>query len=309
MKAALSETYALEFDPRLVEDSVLLAIESVTPKERRAFRLERDPLYELEDGDEREARFHALHNRWFLRLGLVEGVRDSLAREPSIAAGTRRCLVVPVARAREEYADLKPDRRGEGPPTLLLALRVTTLVDRNRLLPFLRRELVHAADMLDPTFGFEPKLPLLDGSAALENLLRQRYRTLWDTTIDGRLLAAGDLPAEAEAVSRRKFFGAFSMLGDSAERWFGDFFRGPRPSHSDLVAFATAPGEAAERRASGRCPLCRMPNAGLYPDPADLGSETLAAIRHEFLGWQPERGLCLQCADLYASASALASKA
>ncbi|MCP4204565.1 MAG: hypothetical protein GY769_21865 [bacterium] len=293
------ESYALDFDPRLVEDAVLLRIDGAPARIQRLFRRHRDPLYEITKRDERESRFAELHGHWFVRLALVEPVHQALAREPSIAAGTSRCLVVPVVRAREEYADLKPDREAERLPTLFLGLRVATLVDAERLRPFLRRELLHIADMLDPEFGFEPQLPLLDDSAALENLVRRRYQALWDSTIDGRLAARGGLVSGGEEARRREFFGVFPMLAKNAERWFEHFFRGPRPNHAELVRFAIQPGAGDEVMASDRCALCRMPSAGLHPDPARLAPETIQAICRDFADWEPARGVCLQCADLY----------
>lgn len=304
-----SDGYLLEFDPRLVEDSVLLAIESQPLEARRRFRGRRDPLYEIEPPEQRESAFNELSRRWFVRLGLADPVWEALAREPSITAGTSKCLLVPIVRARQEYADLKPDRRGQGPPTLLISLRVTTIVDRTRLVPFLHHELLHVADMLDPKFGFEPELPTLAGSPALDGLLRRRYQALWDTTIDGRLLASDRLPDGGEKARRREFLDVFSMLGGSAERWFQQFFHEPRPSHAELVAFAAEPGEPGDRLAHNRCSVCRMPTATLHPNPAALGRRTVEAIRRDFPGWEPARGLCLQCADLYAgNAPALPSR-
>ncbi|MFQ5349080.1 MAG: hypothetical protein ACE5EG_01410 [Thermoanaerobaculia bacterium] len=292
--------YSLEFDPRLVEESVLLAIDRAALATRRRFRHRRDPLYEIEQPERRESAFNELSRRWFVRLELGDPVRQALAREPSIAAGTAKCLVVPVVKARQEYADLKPDLDDEGLPVLLLCLRASTLVDRDRLVPFLRHDLLHIADMLDSDFGFDPQLPTLDDSAALDNLLRQRYQTLWDTTIDGRLLARSELPAAAEAARRHEFLGVFSMLGEGGERWFQRFLRGPRPSHAALVGFAAEPGQSGTGPAHNRCPVCRMPTATLHPNPSGLEERTVRAIQRDLPNWHPGRGLCLQCADLYA---------
>jgi hypothetical protein len=41
--------------------------------------------------------------------------------------------------------------------------------------------------MLDPAFNYSPEIRLPDRSPAEENIVRERYRILWDTTIDGRL--------------------------------------------------------------------------------------------------------------------------
>jgi hypothetical protein len=295
--------YPLQFDPRLVEDAVLLAIEEARIETRRRFRRERDPLYEIPDRDRKESSFQEFHGRWFVTLGLAAPVRRVLARHPSIAEGTSRCLVLPVLRAREEYADLQTDRRDEPQPVLLLRLRVTTLVDRDRLLPFLHHELLHIADMLDPEFGFEPWIGGREEGPMMENLLRERYRALWDATIDGRLAAAGELPPGRKDLRRRDFLNAFPMLGEAGESLFERFFDGPRPAHRELAAFAAAPVPVGGDRAVGRCSLCRMPSAQLHSKPRGLEPAVLRAIRRDFPNWKPDRGLCLQCADLYAAAA------
>jgi hypothetical protein len=293
--------YPLQFDPRLVEDAVLLAIEEATVETRRRFRRERDPLYEIGDPERKESSFQEVHGRWFVILGLAAPVRRVLARHPSIAEGTSRCLVLPVLRAREEYADLQSDQRDEPQPVLLLRLRVTTLVDRDRLLPLLHHELLHIADMLDPEFGFEPWIGGREEGPTMENLLRERYRALWDVTIDGRLAAAGELPPNRKDLRRRDFLNAFPMLGEASESLFERFFDGPRPTHAELAAFAATPVPVGGNRAVGRCSLCRMPSARLHSNPTRLEPQVQKAIRHDFPDWRPDRGLCLQCADLYAA--------
>jgi hypothetical protein len=298
--SAASE-YSLQFDPRLVEDAVLLAIEKETTETRRRFRSERDPLYEIPDRDRKESGFQAFHGRWFVTLGLAAPVERVLARHSSIAEGTSRCLVLPVLRAREEYADLQTDRKGEPWPTLLVRLRATTLVDHDRLLSFLCHELLHIADMLDPEFGFEPWIGGQEEGPTVENLLRERYRALWDTSIDGRLEATGELSPGGEDLRRLDFLRAFPMLAEDGEALFQRFFYGLRPTHTELAAFAARPVPVGENRAIGRCSLCRMPSAQLHSNPTKLEPEVVGAIRHDFPGWQPDRGLCLQCADLYAA--------
>ncbi len=147
----------------------------------------------------------------------------------------------------------------------------------------------------------EPELPLLEDSAPLANVLRQRYRALWDTTVDGRLAARLQLPPGGEEARRREFLSMFSMLGESGERCFEHFFCKPRASHSESVAFATQPGAADT---SFPCSLCRMPTTSLHANPTVLEPEILAAIRGDFPDWEPACGLCTQCADLYGALAA-----
>ena len=65
--------------------------------------------------------------------------------------------------------------------------------------------------------------------------------------------------------------------------------------HVELLAFASRPGG----QAADRCPLCQMP--GSAPCLPTLESTALARIHEDFPGWQPESGICVRCAELYAA--------
>jgi hypothetical protein len=293
----------LEIEPRLLEEATLLAVESLPRAEQARFRQQRDPLYELEDPRRREERFRTLHEGWFQRLKLAAPLEQVLAEHPSVFRSVTRFVVATASSPKEEYADLHRRRSpAAGEPVLILRLRPRTLLDRSRLIPLLRHELLHVADMLDPAFGYEPDFepPV---SPALSHLVRERYRVLWDTSVDGRLALRGALAEGGEEIRRREFDAVFSMLGDAADAWFDRFFKEERPTHSELVAFAMDLGqkESGVGRGSMSCSLCRLPTATLHPRPQSLDPAILAAIRCDFPAWSPVSSLCRQCADLYAA--------
>jgi hypothetical protein len=285
---------------------VLLAVQSAPIEEQRLFRAERDPLYQTADPNRRESKFDNLHGHWFRRLGLAAPVLSAWREEPSLASAVGRCLVVPVSSAREEFVDVQPDRRGGTGRVVLIRLRTPTLVDGQRVVDLLRHELLHAVDILDPEFGFEPHLEGVAVNAALENLVRERYTVLWDTTIDGRLATRGLLPLGREGRRKAEFQAAFAMLGEAAGPCFESLFRGPRPDHAWLVRSAADPGQMGEVRVAGGgcCPLCQMPTATLAPHPERLKPAVVEVVQRDFQDWKPAAGLCLQCADLYRSRAA-----
>jgi hypothetical protein len=289
----------IELDPALVEQAVLLATDAATPEVRRSYRQERDRVYEIPAGDDRESRFRDLDASWFQTLRL-EAPLSSLLREFEPVLGrVCRCLVLLASRRKDEGADLHENR--EGAPALALKLTPESLVRFDRVAPHLRSELLHVEDMLDPTFGYE-RGPLSDDVDPMyEKLVRDRYRVLWNASVNGRLDRRELLPKEVEARGRREFLAAFSMLGPDAEAHYRRLFEGPRPSHGDLLRFA----RAVEGRASGRCSLCRLPTAQLRDRPleAAVGDE----IRRDFPEWSPSRGICGQCADLYEARASAAS--
>ena len=172
---------------------------------------------------------------------------------------------------------------------------------------------MHVADMLDPSFGYERALPASDDGPSRDNIQRDRYRVLWDVTIDGRLACAGGHPRGVRTshvapadhgdptpdARWQEFAATFSMLGDDCRRAFDAWFDNGHPTHAALAAFAVAPGGSETAGDSGRCPLCRFPVVVLDPRPERLAAATIAAIRDHHPSWEIEQGLCPQCLDLY----------
>src|SRR5262245_26013006 len=298
---------AIEFDPHLVEEAVLLSVERVAPEQRRLFRKERDALYRLTDPDDREVRFGDLHSRWFVSLRLAESVRAALSEQPGLLrAGSRvrRCLVLASGSGRDEGADLHEDRSSglnDDAVAMIIRLLPSTLLDGAATRALLRRELAHIADMLDPEFGYTHAMPALEGTRA--GLIRERYRVLWDTSVDGRLAAQGALAPGRDRIRRREVIAAFPARS-GGEALFERLFFGPRPTHEQLWSLALGQGASAlgpGGPASGRCPLCAFPTTVFHPDTSQLGSDVLEAIAGDFPSWRAGDGLCVQCSDLYAS--------
>jgi hypothetical protein len=312
-----------EYEPALIEEAVLAALRG--HQAERAFHRERDRLYEVKDAEAREEGFRELHTRWFERLCLGRGIQQALAEQPSIAAATQGCRVARARSRHEEGAELfvRPAGVVPGEPVrrwVVIRLRATALCAADRALQFFRHELFHIADMLDPRFGYERHLPPAPAGPAHEALQRDRYRILWDTLIDGRLVHLGLAPNSLRAERLRDFVRTFPMLGPALEEAFVRLFDGAACTHADLVAFATHPAEAAagaqgtppsgsdlaSPMAPGphpgeRCSICGFPTYAFVPDPLALPREVQATIQKDFPAWDPGQGLCLQCADLYRS--------
>lgn len=235
----------INYDAGLVEAAALLSERSLLRAERARFRAERNRIYECEDGDEREARFEELHGRFFLQIGLDRPLHAALAEHPDILRRVGACHALRAVARRDEGADLRDDlapdaRPGRRLPALVLRLRPESLLEPERLAPFLRRELQHVADMLDPAFGYERELPADDADPARANLLRERYRAVWDVTVDGRLAARHGLELQALQARRSAFARVFPALGGGAERAFERWLTEPSPTHAAILEFVRA---------------------------------------------------------------------
>jgi hypothetical protein len=284
----------------LVEAAVLLAERTAPVAMTRVFRHARNRLYDVEDVDGRETAFNALHKDWFFKLGLPMPIEQAIAERSDLAARLGHCRVLRAVRPQDEGADLfdrvgaKADRR----PLLVIRVRPGLLLDPTSLAGFLRHELMHIADMVDPRFGYSPTLPALDDGPSAANLVRDRYRTLWDVTIDGRLARRGSGSAQIRAQRAREFAVTFRMLGSANEAVFEEWFDRVDPTHEQLVAFAMNPGASCGAGAA-RCPLCRFPVASLDSAPERLSPHARRQIEREHPEWHPADGLCVQCLDLY----------
>ncbi len=185
--------------------------------------------------------------------------------------------------------------------TVVIRVPAIAFARPDPLLAFLREELLHVSDMLDPAFGYEPDLADLTGEPAYLQLLRDRYRMLWKTTVQGRLCHRHALPAETRRAARHAFGTTFPMLEPATlDEAFGRFFDATRPDHGLLAGFASRPNGSTPTNglsAGCLCPLCRLPTHA--PERGALEPDLLRVIRTDFPSWQPGRGLCRQCADLY----------
>jgi hypothetical protein len=294
----------LAYDPELIEEAVLLAEPAGTAADRRAFRRERDRLYEIADVDEREASFRSLHGQWFVRRGLHRIVEQIVAERADVAARVTDGRVLHALTRREEGADLIDQIRPESAdrtPLLVLRLRPATLLASDTLRALLRHELMHVADMLDPSFAYERSLPASDDGPSADNIVRDRYRVVWDVTIDGRLARAGLANDGVRAARWREFAGTFSMLGSRCQDVFDEWFDRIQPTHPMMAALARAPNGSIGTTSTDarRCPLCRFPVASLDLHPERLSADGKAAIEADYPAWSVDQGLCPQCLDLY----------
>jgi hypothetical protein len=291
-------TYADDF----VEAAVLEA-ERVAPADRRrVFRYARNAAYQIVNVDAREIAFRDVHCAWFRKFGLNVCVEQILGEQADLQQRVQQCRVLQASRGEDAGADLF-DYVGAGKtgrlPLLVVRLRPAMLLDAESLTAFLRHELMHVSDMLEPRFGYRRTLPVSDYGPAADTLVRDRYRTLWDVTIDGRLSRRGKSSPASRALRHREFAKAFRMLGDDTDASFEGWFDRVDPTHDAIVEFALHPPRQRDRGQPGHCPLCRFPVAVLEPRPDRMSPETLRLIEREHPEWHVADGLCAQCLDLY----------
>lgn len=294
----------LRYDEELVEAAVFLCASGrrsgIPALQIRRFHAEREKLYRILDPDARNAAFFKLHLDWFREWGLEQALLD-LVNEFPLLRRELALMAFRKARSRaEEGAELFVSAEtGRNAVVALLPERLAADAD---LQPFLRHELAHLHDMLDPAFGYSPEIPAPGLDRARERLIRERYRLLWNITVDGRLSRAGRLPPRAEQAHRLAFDRAFDFWPEPRRNEvFQQLWTNPQPRHADLLALASDPRQArqaSQPEPGAPCPLCGFPTFA-WAEAQRLTDAVRAAIQAEFPHWTPDRGACARCAEIY----------
>jgi len=277
--------------------------------EKLALALE--PIYRRAAGaGERADGFDAVYRRLFSEWG-YEGLIDEVVGEhPLLLAGIDEIWVGCAERQGSAGADLGgPELRQLG-----ISLPQGLFLEPDALRLFLRRELLHVEDTLDPEFGYRPGLLLAGRLGAMENLARDRLRLLWGISVDGRIArrfpAYELLRAERLAEAREMYR---SLPEKLPQRLVDELWSGPRPRFDELRLRACANEKLFEaylpdaRAAAGTflpgspCPLCGFPVARIVEEWESEERTRLARrIREEFRHWRPELGACERCLEGYA---------
>jgi hypothetical protein len=187
-----------EYDPNLIEEAVRLAART-DPRVERALHDAIDPIYAQPDFDARDDAFRrTIAAFFFTALHLDRPVTTVLERFPFIHAKAERCIVRRAPRRKSERADLlirEPQAEIDARVfTLIVQVSPESLLDPAGWDHRMRRELLHASDMLDPAFEYRLELPA--GPTTRRNLVRDRYQVLWSAYVEGRLdrQSASDVP-------------------------------------------------------------------------------------------------------------------
>jgi hypothetical protein len=297
----------LLFDEDLIEAALFRWADGKWPESSppliRRFHADRERCYSILDPDERNAAFNRVHRSWFVECGLRERL-ESCARLFPPLSRSLDALAFRQARAKsDEGAELyvNPEGQRQG----IVALRPDRLAHHAALARWLHHELMHLSDMLDPDFDYSPSLDSLELTTGEQRCVRERYRLLWDITIDGRL-AHRQLPSIEDQTSRRAEFDrgyAFLTL-DRRGVLFADLWSGRLARHALLLKLAADPRALSGLHTAtpgAHCSLCGF-SAFEWADPHHLPPAALPRIHAEFPNWLPTHGLCARCAEIYTAA-------
>lgn len=266
-----------------------------------------DRIYEFRRAEERQPEFEKLHEKFFRMLGFADAIEGAFEEFPELKSKVREVFVGSALSRSEEGADLSRDLQIIG-----IKIRVERFEDLGTLKGFLRRELLHACDMLDEQFGYLPPEVLSSMPGAEQNLVRERFRLLWDIYVDSRLVRRGRGSADWRELRLAEFAAFYRKLPEHLRsRIFDSLWQAERLTHAELLEMARdlnklvgryerhALDLSGEERASmpgAPCPLCRFPT---YAWSNELTVEIIKLIKQDSPAWEPEQGACERCVELY----------
>lgn len=300
----MSASLELIFEPDFVENAVFLAIrqyEEDSPVDLVAeWHAERNRIYTIKDGQIRDKAFNRLEAQWFTRLGLrsrFEAVLQSfpILRDYSLMIRIRRALA-----GKDEGSELyvQGDRK-----TNLVKLQTMRLFEEDLLERFLRHEWLRVSDMLDPIFQYSPHTALSGSSELEDNLIRDRYRILWDLYLGIRLLKRG-FDILIPLARQKKFIDrAFSTWTAAArQKMFEEILHQKYRTQLDFLNLAHNDKLTLPLGRGGLlCPLCHFTSFDPLPISRERDRAIIDEIQTDYPDWELDMGLCRNCFDLYRS--------
>jgi len=171
---------------------------------------------------------------------------------------------------------------------------------------FLYHELTHLHDMVNPAFGYRAELAGVGLSPSQQRAARERYRVLWDVSIDGRLCRAGRTTVAPREARWVEFTRGFQLWPEARQAdVFERLWSNPSPTHAEIESWIA---EHARLRCTegpnpgAPCPLCGFPTFA-WASMESVKDTVLDAVRREFPNWNSEQGLCRRCAEVYRAAA------
>ncbi len=295
----------LKFEPSFIEEAVFFGIRSLEKRRDQpfvdSFHLQRIQIYEHFQGPQRERRFQSFFEEFFSKLGLRFIFENVLSEFHLLNDSGILLFVKRVWNRKEEGAQLYVDGHLK---TVLLGLQIDGLGNLLLFESFLRYELYHISDMLDPSFQYSPDADL-GGFCEVENdLARDRFRLLWNIYITKRIIKAGHFSHMTQDELFLSFSKAFSSwIDEKQETVFQDLFSSRLLTQGKLIQIAKE-AESGEggRRESFHCSLCGFPYVDKFNwDSLEEKTLVMDEIRKDYPEWLSSSSICRQCFELYLS--------
>jgi hypothetical protein len=173
--------------------------------------------------------------------------------------------------------------------------------------------------MLDEGFGHPPLEEGFPAASPAEgNILRERYRTIWDIYVDGRLTRQGKetvLDKEGRLREMEELYRGRDISSSQLIAAFETIWGAEKLTYAEIMEMARDPNRLLQRGGAGQesvsggkqraplpgslCPLCRFPTFHWADGLSELPKHVLETIKGDFPMWGPEEGACGRCIEVY----------
>jgi hypothetical protein len=296
----MNDSPPINFDSTFIEEAIFLLMRTQEGDKRyKDFCREKEEIYQnYLSSDERDNAFKLLNMKYFCHLGLEDFLRNICKDFAPLYNPEIRITVKRVWLRKHEETELyvQPHQK-----TVYLGILVLRVLDLIFLESFLRHELMRISDMLNFDFQYSP-YPVLGGRNEIEdNLIRERFRLLWDCYIDARLRGKGFKTVKTAEEQEKEFERQFFFLAPLEREQILDRIHGCESFRQvDLLSWAGDPRSIKTLGEGGlRCPLCAFTS---FNPIAQWGAETrpvVHEIQKDYPHWEPNQGICPQCFDIY----------
>lgn len=310
----------IKYDPQLMEE---LVSQELKRREQagdfdlfEAYHRLANLIYEKSGVEERGSEFEKLDKQFFLKLGFGEPFDKVFNEFSELMSKVEAALVRKAITNRDEGADLSNNLKSIG---------IKILVERFRNLPslpkLLRHELMHVSDMLDEQFGYKYRERLNVYSPMEENIIRSRYKLLWDIHIDSRLIRGGKETVSGKESRFREFESFYRNISGSYRiTIFESLWQMETLTHNQILEMSRDINKLLYRFVTNvrreeihdaeflktkillpglLCPLCRFPTYNWINNFDQHDENLIKLIKEDYPSWRAEEGACERCYDSY----------
>jgi len=296
----MGESVQIDFDPTFIEEAVFLSMKTKQEdKPYRDFCNKKEEIYQKDvSRDDRDEAFNLFYDGYFHNLGLCDFFKNICKDFSHLSEPEIRIVIKRVWCRKHEDVELYVQ---PGQKTVYLGILARRITDLTFLETFLRHELMRISDMLSPDFQYSPHRVLGGMNEIENNLIRERFCLLWDYYIDSRLKKRGHQVFKSFEKQKEEFENKFFFLAMPESKQILEKLEGcENLLQIDLLSWADDPrGKKILGEGGLRCPLCNFTSFNSVKKWDAETAHIIKEIRKDYPQWEPSKGICPQCFDLY----------
>jgi len=307
-----AEELEIEYDPLLLGEVINLEIKRIDGENNdnqlfEKYQKMKEPVYDIEDEDDREDAFEEADREFYDKLSLGGAIKEVLEDFPALQEQIGFLEIRRAVTREEEEGNFSNRELETGKKAVIIRFRPECFMQHEAFKKVVRHEYMHLMDIINEDFGYNTKRFAANPSE--EAFIRDRYRIIWDMYIGSRLEKEGR-EEEADRSGCYKEFEALYLKVPAEDRKaiFEKVWEMENLTHPGILELAKDPykllqltGEVKEEDKGKMvlpgtaCPLCNFPS---YEIVTDISEEAREKIRDEFPNWDAGWA-CERCLDLY----------